>query len=213
MRRPLLLAVAVLGLFAASAFGAIYFLTLDGPSQGPAAPPVAAAPLPPADPILAASLALAQGAPLPFAPPPPPPVVEQVAVPRYQPPEGTWESIPAQARPGALGPAGTAIGRDLIELQEQLGTCFDPAVAARYGGTRITETMDLVKREDIGETILMLQIEASGRTARIVDAPVEVRGNADEPTIACAQRILRGRTVKVAEAKPGRSRLIFHLHP
>jgi hypothetical protein len=213
LRRPVI-ALAALGLFAAAAFGSIYFLTLDGPSSG-GAPPVAAAPSPEPGPLPAASPAAREpGGRLTFAPPPPPQNVSEVSAPRYEPPEGTWEAIPAAARPNALGPVGAAIGRDLIELQDELGTCFDPAVAARSGGTRITQTQDLVRREDIGETILVLQIETGARSARIVDAPVDVPGRADESTIACAQRLLRGRSVLVAGARPGvRSRMIFHLHP
>jgi hypothetical protein len=133
-----------------------------------------------------------------YEPPPPPP------------PSNSWEAVKPVARP--RGPVGAAVTRGLNEMKEQLDACFDEDVAARHGGSRVSRTQDNAPIEDSQTTILMLQVETHDGFVRIADAPVESQGPADEPLIACAQRILRGLEVDSPEVKAGeRHRILFTL--
>lgn len=207
--RPLVLGAVAIALFGLAAFAAIFFLTGDGPSVPRAAPgPVAAAP----EPAPPAPLPTG-GAAGPFYQPPPPNPAVEVPVPRYQPPKGSWEAITPAARASALGPVGADVGRELIALQDQLSTCFDAEVAAQSGRIVPTRTADPTSQQDLSETVLVLQLETGSGTVRIVDAPIESHGGAEDATIACAQRILRGRTIDSPSARPGgRHRLMLQLH-
>jgi hypothetical protein len=126
------------------------------------------------------------------------------------PPEDSWEAVKPVARP--RGPVGAAITLGLNEMKEQLDACFDEDVAARHGGTRISRTRDDAPIENDQTTILMLQVETHPGFVRIVDAPVESQGPADEPLLACAQRVLRGLEIDSPQVKPGeRHRVLFTL--
>ena len=126
--------------------------------------------------------------------------------------EGTWEAVAPVARPASLGPVGAAIGRELNELHPRLSACFDEDTAARHGTQPVTAVQDAAPTPDMGTTVLMLQVESSGGTARIVDAPVETRGGASDGVIACAQRLLRGTTMEVPVEKAGtRHRILYTL--
>lgn len=207
--RPLVLGAVAIALFGLAAFAAIFFLTGDGPSVPRAAPgPVAAAP----EPAPPAPLPTG-GAAGPFYQPPPPNPAVEVPVPRYQPPKGSWEAITPVARASALGPVGTDVGRDLLVVQDQLSSCFDASVAAQRGRAAPTQTADPTSHQDLAETILVLELETGSGSVRIVDAPIESHGAADDTVIACAQQILRGRTIESPFAKPGaRHRLMLQLH-
>lgn len=214
MLRKLSIAVTLL---VAAAFGAmawIYVATEDGPRPASAA---LAPPLPAPDAAPPAPIVLPPPAPGPaFAPPPEPPGMEpeEPALARYRPPSGSWESVAPVVRAAALGPAGTVVGRDLIALQPQLAACFQEASVARFGREQPTQTLDVERLEDTGVTVLVLQVETAPGRATIVDAPLETRGGASDGAIACAQRLLRGRTLRTADARPpARHRLLFNLHP
>lgn len=211
--RPLVIGAVAIALFGLTAFGAVAYLTSDGSSRPPAAAlePVAAAPVP----APAAPPALPTGgAAGPFYQPPPAELPVEAPVARYQPPKESWEAITPAARASALGPVGADVGRDLLVVQDQLSTCFDAAVAAQSGRIAPTQTADPTSHQDLRETILVLELETGSGTVRIADAPIESHGTADDATIACAQQILRGRTIRSPSAKPGgRHRLMMQLHP
>jgi hypothetical protein len=211
--RTLVIGLAAIGLFGAAAFAAIHLATAEGPPRPPAAQAPAAAE-PTAQAAVPGTPTLPSGGPAGPLYQPPPPLQAQVPVPRVLPPEGSWEAIPPAARAGALGPVGVDVGRDLIVLQEQLSACFNPEVASQTGRAAPTRTADPESQQDLAETILVLELEAGPGTVRIVDAPLESHGSADDMTIACAQRLLRGRTIPSQAARPGgRYRLLQQLHP
>jgi hypothetical protein len=113
-----------------------------------------------------------------------------------------------------MGPLGGAIGRGLNELKDKVGACFDEDEQARHGQTRFTRTQDHAPMPDHGTTVLMLQIETQAGGARIVDAPLETRGNASDGLVACAQRVLRGQTFEAPGTTGGeRHRLLYPLLP
>jgi hypothetical protein len=87
-------------------------------------------------------------------------------------------------------------------------------VASRHGGVAVTSAADTFTPDETGQTGLLLQLELQRDAVRVADAPVETRGDASEETIACAQALLRGRTVKAPGAKAGeRHRLRYVLTP
>lgn len=216
MLRTFAIAVAILAALSAGAMAWIYVVTeRPGSSSAPRPSAVAAEDAAPAQaPLLPPpSVAAAPGG-LPIIPPAAP-VPEEPVIPRYAPPAGSWEAIPPVATAAALGPPGVAVARELTALQPQLGACFDEDTAARFGRERVTETQDLERMEDHGYTVLMLEVETGPGRVTIVDAPVETRGTASDGAIACAQRLLKGRAVRLAgAAAPGdRRRVLFNLHP
>jgi hypothetical protein len=72
-------------------------------------------------------------------------------------------------------------------------------------------TQDHAPLQDVGSTILVLQIETLDDEARIVDAPVETMGGASDGLVACAQQVLRGHTVQVAGVKAGKRYRVPHI--
>jgi hypothetical protein len=141
---------------------------------------------------------------------PPPAVVVDPAPP--PPPKGSWEAVPPAARAAALGRAGPAIGRELLELRPRLDACFDEDTQARFGPRAHTVVQDVAPIESEQTTILMLQIEEMNGRVRIVDAPVESQGTASDGLIACVQQVLRGREVEIPAARAGaRHRLLYML--
>lgn len=207
MRKRLLIGVsAILG------FGALALAVVWGATAGRGGARAPAADLAPAPP------APVQPGPAPgqlVLPPraevPPPPLVQGPPPPK--PPEGSWEAVPQAARASALGPVvGGAVGRGLNGLQPLLSACFDEVTQARHGQTPYTTTQDAQPLEDYGTTILVLELETGQGVVRIADAPVETRGGASDGLIACAQRVLRGRSFEAPGALPGnRHRLLFTL--
>ena len=172
-----------------------------GPAAVAPAPPVEARPAPPI------------ASPLPGLPArqvPPPPLIQ--GPPPARPPEGSWEAVPQAARASELGPVGAAVGRGLNGLQPLVSACFDEVSQARHGQVPYTATQDPAALEDYGTTILVLELETGSGEVRIADAPVETRGGSSDGLISCAQRVLRGRTFAVPEARPGaRHRLLYTL--
>jgi hypothetical protein len=107
-----------------------------------------------------------------------------------------------------------AVGRELNDLHETLSTCFDPAVAARFGSARITEGKGEESEEDQGTTVFVLQLETRANAVSVADAPVQARGGASDETLACAQATLRGKLFEAPGARPGeRRRLQYRLIP
>ena len=208
MRKPVIAAVAIVAALALAVV--VIAIATSGPSSAPGA----SAPI--SVPGLEGVSGSAPGSLGPSVPgltatPKPPPPIEVMGPPRPVPPEGSWEAVPPVARPAALGKVGAALGRALLELKPRLDACFDEDTQARFGPRPHTVVKDYAPIES-RSTILMLQIEEAGGQARIVDAPVESQGLASDGLIACAQQVLRGRTVDVPEARAGvRHRLLYAL--
>jgi len=143
-----------------------------------------------------------------------PPLAPPIAYgpPPVRAPAGTWESIPPARR--LSGPVGQAVARGLAELQPTLSGCFDEVAQARYGEQKIAETAaDFASLQDGdagASTVLMLQIETLKDAVRIVEAPLEARGDASDGLVACAQAALRGRTFPAPGVAPGIRQRLLH---
>ncbi len=203
-RRLLLVAGGGILALGAAAILLILLVTPGGRQGDPSVDAAAGAPsVPPPLPSL-------QGALAPRPEIPPPPLIVNPAPP--PPAEGTWEAVPQVARAAEAGPVGAAVGRELNELQPRLAACFDEDRQARHGRDRVSRSGDALPMDDTGTTILVLQVEAGGGRARIVDAPVETQGGASDGLVACAQQVLRGHVVPTpAATDPARSRILFTL--
>jgi hypothetical protein len=152
------------------------------------------------------------------APPPPaplpqdislddPPADDPAALPPALPPSTPrpWEQITPLRRV----PPG--VKRRLAELRPRLARCFDEGVQPSYGGTPSTALAP--PQPGPGGAVLMLHIETEpGGSVRIVGAPVESRGSAEDALIACAQQALCDARVDGGEGRPGsRIRVPFPL--
>ena len=203
---------AAIVLFGAGSVAIIALMT-DGSEQGPvlaAERGQASTPAPPPPPIGSEVGFEAVRHGLAIQALPPPPVIHDDPPP--VPPKGSWEAVKVVARPAALGPVGAALGRELNELEPQLSACFDEVTQARWGPQGFTAVQDYERSNDRGTTVLMLELETLQGAVRIVDAPVETRGNASDGLITCAQHVLRGQVVPAPEARAGsRHRLQFPL--
>ena len=201
------IAIVVVGI---AVVAGIYFAT-SGPTaiRDPGPPPVAEAlPPPPPLPVLPPQ----GGTVNPFAGAPQATTAPAATLPaRIEAPEGTWESIAIAPRPNALGPLGGAVGRGLGGLQPQLAACLDEPDPA--GRERPTVVLDSEPVQDVGATVLVLQLVASGMRVRIEDAPLQTRGDAGDGAILCAQRLLRGRSFEIMGGAPvsGRYRMLYQL--
>ncbi len=208
--RKLLVGGIAIAAFAAAAVAAILVLTPRGepPAPPPAVQVEAPAPPPPPPVSIDEAVKLAR-----LEPPPPPPSAKVIQGPPPQAPRrDSWEAVPISPRASALGAVGGAVGRGLNELQPRLAECFDEDAQARFGPAGYTAVRDAAPMNDHGVTILVLQIEASGTQARIVDAPVETRGQASDGLISCAQQVLRGQRFTVLQPQPAaRHRMLFSL--
>jgi hypothetical protein len=127
---------------------------------------------------------------------PPPVIVKDEPAP--PPPAGSWEAVPL------VSPRGGVPGLDMEELQPLLSDCFSDSVAGRGG--QVTAVKDAAPLQDGSATTLVLEIEVARDELRVVDAPLESRGQASDGTISCAQAVLRGRTAPAAGLRPGRHR-------
>ncbi len=205
---------------AALAGGSVLAISLATREAGPpprrvAAPAEAAAPAPPpAPPEIGIAAAPASTAPPAGLLGQGVPVEVVREAPPAPPPAGSWEAVPLSPRPAGLGPMGAALGRELNDLQPALSACFDEEVQARHGAAPVTRTAEAAP-DDVGVTVLVLELEAGGGTVRVVDAPVESRGGASDGLIACAQRVLRGKVFEapVGPRQGGRHRVLFPLSP
>lgn len=137
------------------------------------------------------------------------PVVE-VDAPPPPPPPGSWEAVPISARAAALGKGGPGFGRELNDLQPELGSCFGEEAQARHGAERVTAVRDASPQADVGATVMVLELESLNHAMRIVDVPVETRGDASDGLLACIQSKLRGRVLPAPGARAGeRHRLLY----
>ncbi|MCM2334799.1 MAG: hypothetical protein NDI82_12745 [Anaeromyxobacteraceae bacterium] len=173
-------------------------------------PGAATAPAPVVPPGFNESMQAARG----VAGPPPPDEVIDRGPPRVVPPPDSWEAVPViSARFRGKDPVAAALSRELADLHDTLTPCFDPAVASRQGGAVPTRTKDEVQEE--GDTlVLVLHLEVQQGAVRVVDAPAASSGGASDATIACAQKVLRGKAFEVPGAQAaGRRRMQHALIP
>lgn len=130
------------------------------------------------------------------------------------PPRGSWEAVAISPRAASLGKVGVALGQELNELHPDLSACFEEDAQARHGTSSVTAVRDTSPQDDVGVTVLVLQLETTNGAIRIVDAPVEARGQASDGLLACAQARLRGRVVEAPGTVGGqRYRLLYTLLP
>jgi hypothetical protein len=213
MRRLVIAALAGIGLLGLGSLAFIGLAPTGGPTMSDAGPA-------PVEPV-------ARTAPDGVAPPPRPTIPGSTAslVPPGwtpsitlggtppPPPPDSWEAIPPVARAARLGRAGAAIAQELNELNPRLASCFEQDAQQRHAQEGHTTIQDTSALEDGAGTVLILQVEVRAGEARIVDAPVSTYGGASDAVVACAQRILRGHSIPVADPKPGRYRILFPLAP
>jgi hypothetical protein len=132
-----------------------------------------------------------------------------VDVPFPPPPRDSWQAVKATAKPGSLGPLGREIMGGLDDFQGRIARCVDVDVQARHGTLPVS---GLDGADELAPPSLMLELETLDGEVRIVDAPVEARGRADDGLFACAQKVLRGQTITAASAHRGqRIRLLYPL--
>jgi hypothetical protein len=199
--------VAILLLAAASVLG-VWWATR--PSLAPAPTISARQVRPEAPPAVVAEEEASPAAP---APPPAPATPEVVgpritpaevrrAPPAAVPPGTTWDRIPPIPirRMPAISAALEAAARP------RLARCFDPEEQARLGRRPYTSIGK--PRSGPGGAVLLLELEASpDGSLRVVDAPVEARGAAEDGLLACAQEALRGLDLGRAKGVAARLRV------
>jgi hypothetical protein len=205
MRRPWVLLLGVVLFFVAAIVAVI---VVDGaPKELPRG---ATMPPPPEPaPVVARPNDVAPApvdAPVPPSPAPQKPVAlgrPLVATPQV----GEWEQIPAT--PLESWPS---LPLAIEKARPTLAPCYDPDVQARYGGRPFTAVG--APRPGAGVPVVLVEIEtfAEGR-ARVVDAPVESRGSAEDGLLACLQERLRGIEVQGRGAAGSRFRIRYPLAP
>jgi hypothetical protein len=124
------------------------------------------------------------------APPLPPEMSLRVPSSAMLPPEqGAWEQIRPLTKP--IAPLVRA-------LASPVAPCFDEETQARFG-PRPHSSLSDATGADPGTATLMLQMEAVEGGLRIIDAPVASLGASSDGLVACAQQVLRGRTVPLPQ--------------
>lgn len=210
-----LLGIVAVALVAGAGFLAVWWATR--PIAEPQPRPAVATLTPDAAAPPAAPLQGAAATPTPSLAPPPPPRVSPVPAPlaqvRHAPapaaPEGAaWEEIPPI--PVRRLPA---ISSALEQARPRLARCFDPEEQARHARRSYTSIGS--PRAGPGGAVLLLELEAApGGTLRVVDAPVEARGAAEDGLLACAQEALRGLELgRTRGGDPARLRVRYPLAP
>jgi hypothetical protein len=126
--------------------------------------------------------------------------------PAPAPAAGSWEATPMVGRLASLGPLAAAIRSGLQDLEPRLSECFDRP--DRAGPVRTAA--DAAEGAVMGPTVLVLQLETRDGEVRVVDAPVATRGETDDGVVACAQRVLRGRTFPAPGARAGARHRVLH---
>jgi hypothetical protein len=205
MRRPWLLLLGVVLFFVVAIVAVIL---LDGATREP--PPGATMAAPPeAAPVVARPPDVAP-APVDAPGPPSPAPQKPVALGRplvATPLVGEWERIPAT--PVESWPT---LSQAIEKARPTLAPCYDPDVQAQYGGRPYSAVG--APRPGAGVPVVLVQVEtfAEGR-ARVVDAPVESRGSAEDGLLACIQERLRGLEVQGRGAAGSRFRIRYALSP
>jgi len=198
LRKPVLLALGAILLVGVLSLVVIYLPSRDGPAPDvPAATGGADTP--------AARLGAMPDGGIPPAGSPPPDVgarhQQQQLLP--PPPQDSWDAAPLILRARTFGRLGMSLDDAVGGLRPAVDACLDEDTQARFGTTGFTTYEGQPAADAPQVATLMLEIETMAGLARIVDAPVEVRGNASDGLISCAQNALRGRTLQVPEATPG----------
>jgi hypothetical protein len=198
MRKLVIAALVGIALLGISATAFILFLSRDEGTgdwfQSGAAPSEPKS-LPPLTPLEAARI----GTPPTNEPPP----VSLHEEPPPPPDPNSWEALAPVGRVSALRGIGGAIGRELNEIRPRLEPCFEEETQSRFGRVQIARVGDAQPIADAGVVVLMLQLETRAGQVVIVDAPVEVQGNASDGLIACAQQVLRGVAIDAPTAVGG----------
>ena len=138
-----------------------------------------------------------------------------------QVPGGPARSAPAPAPSPSIRAHRAVLTNDsplmreaLRSIRPELAACFDEDTQARYGPKGVTVVPGSQDGAPSGTPVLVLEIEATGSGARIVDAPVEVRGSGSDGLLACAQQVLRGLDLPSTGLAAGeRARLRYALGP
>lgn len=184
MRRLLLGVLAVVALFAAS-IGGLILLERPAPVSGGPTPPGAAPQVaaPAAEPPVVQRAPVVAQAPPSERPSPPLSLARPAPV---EPRRGDWEQIP----PARLESVPT-LSMAIDQARPRLAPCSDPEVQGRYGRRPFTALG--TPHPGTGPAVVVLQLEAGadGRV-RVVDAPVETRGAAEDGLLACFQEQVRG---------------------
>jgi hypothetical protein len=178
-----------------------------------------------------------QGAPTAAAPPAPQaeaePVVEVLLPPPLPPPpvaeprQAPGRAAPAQlARPAAvvpqagpweaIAPVPAASWPELTSAFEQarprLAPCFDADVQARYGPRPFSALGQ--PRVGTGAAVVLVELESlGGGRVRVVGAPVEVRGAAEDGLLSCFQEQVRGLELRGHGERGARYRVRYALVP
>lgn len=220
MKRSVLLALAGIMLLGAVS-GAVIVAASRAPARSSAAGAVEAAPpaavTAPPEPVLnvPALPGPAAGSVLGRPPPPQPPAEQPRAAPPLAAADDSWDSVPPAGGPRALGAIGPAfVGGLRRSASAKLSACFDADAQARHAssGAQPRVVGGSAASESRGPPVLMLELETLEGAVRIVDAPVETRGYADDGLLLCAQAALRDLRVEVPAARPGgRRRLRYQL--
>lgn len=122
------------------------------------------------------------------------------------PEQRAWEQIRPLTKP--IAPLVRA-------LASPVAPCFDEETQARFG-PRPHNSLSDATGADSGTATLMLQMEAVEGGLRIIDAPVASLGASSDGLVACAQQVLRGRTVPLPQLQyqPGdRLTMTYRLLP
>jgi hypothetical protein len=120
---------------------------------------------------------------------------------------GAWEQIapvPAESWP--------SLTRAIEQTRATLAPCYDPEVQSRYGGRPYAAIG--APRPGGGVPVVVFQLEAVGQgRVRVVDAPVEARGAAEDGLFSCFQEKVRGLTLQ-GRGEPGaRYRVRYAMAP
>jgi hypothetical protein len=206
MRQALRTALPIAALVLAGALVASRLL------HDPPAPQVVPAPQEPQAPTPAVlpPAPLAAAPPVDAAAPPPRPRPAGALLARPAPVVGVvgpWDSItPAPLR------SWPTLASALEEARPRLAPCYDEETQARYGPRPFSAIG--APRPGTGAAVLILELEASsGGRMRVVDAPVESRGAAEDGLLSCVQEALRGLELKGPEGPGARFRVRYPLRP
>jgi hypothetical protein len=210
VRRPILAAIAGVAALGAASTAIILRVTSESRAGLPVTPdptPIVPGATLPGD-VLPSANGAASTRPLSGAAPALPAAM-LLRVPssaRVSEEERSWEQIRPLAKP--IAPLVHA-------LAEPVAPCFDEYTQARFGPKPHTSLSD-VSGSGSGLASLMLELEAVDGGLRIVDAPVAQLGAAGDGLVACAQQVLRGRTILLPQLQypPGEHlTMIYALRP
>jgi hypothetical protein len=192
MRRTFLLGLLAIALFAGTGMGLTWWMTRGEPRVIESQPVVAEpSPMPP--PVLPER----RPAPEPAAQGSVASVAESARIANeVNAPPTSPRGSKAYLSPGTRrAPRGATNGfmASLGALQPRIAACASGTAPLAPGG------------RPPGPAILMLDLEQQKGAVKVVDASVHSKGQLSDETVACAQGILVGQVLKVAEARPGKN--------